>query len=131
MRSLLVALVMALAMCGGPAAVRAGDHLAAAERFLVAWSREDWQGLMAVASPRVPVRIGEHEMTIDLGARTAGAALVLPFRGLATFRMDGEVKGVVVSEITVKVGGEERTGQGALTIERRDGRSRIVRVAVE
>lgn len=59
-------------------------------------------------------------------------AVVFPFRGISTFRMKGEVKGVtLVVEIGLKAGEIKQRGRGTVTLEEKNGEYRVTAVAVE
>ncbi|HET7876391.1 MAG TPA: hypothetical protein VFN71_12805 [Methylomirabilota bacterium] len=113
------------------AAAFAAGHIEASTKFLLAWGKGNWDDLASVAADKVIVTVGGKEATIDVAGKKADAALVFPFKGLSTVRVGGEVKGVTVDEITVKLGGDSKTGKGTLTIEDRGGKAVITRVAVE
>lgn len=127
-----VALVVAILLAAA-AAAEAADQIEAAKKFLIGWGKGNWEDVAAVAAPTVKVSAGGKEATIDVAAKTADAVVVLPFRGLSTVRdaQTLKVTAVTVSEIVVKIGGEETKGQGTLTVEEKDGGFTVSAVAVQ
>jgi hypothetical protein len=122
---------LAAALALAPGAALAAGHIEAAQGFLLAWGKGQWEEMAQVAADKVRVTVGGREGAIDVAGRKADATLVLPFKGLATVREGGAVKAVTVEEITVKVGGEEKKGKAVLAVEDKDGKTRVTRVTVE
>jgi hypothetical protein len=112
-------------------AVEASAHIEAGVKFLTAWGKGDWEGLATVAGEKVTVSVGGKESVIDVTGKKAEAMLVFPFKGLSAVRVEGKVKGVTVDDIAVKVGGEEKKGKGTLTLEEKNGKVMVTKVAVE
>jgi len=108
-----------------------GGPIEASTKFLLAWGKGNWDDLATVATETVTVTVGGKDALIDVVNRKAEVALVFPFRGLSSVRVDGAVTGVAVEEITVRIGSEERKGKGALTIQEKDGKPVISKVSVE
>lgn len=113
----------ALAYGGGP--------IEASTKFLLAWGKGNWDALATVAPEKVTVTVGGKDALIDVVNKKAGVALVFPFRGISSVRVDGAVKGVTIEEITVRIGSEEKKGKGTLTIQAKDGKPVITKVSVE
>ncbi len=105
-------------------------HLRVIYAFLTAWGNENWAEARRVAAEQVWVRIGEKILLLDLPSGQAEVTLVLPFRGISTVRVEGEVKGVTVDEIGLKVGKVEKRGPGTVTLEEKDGEYRVTAVSV-
>lgn len=106
-------------------------HIEAGAQFLTAWGRAAWDDLAQVASGKVSVAVGGKEYAIDPEGKKSDVALVFPFKGLATVREGGKVKAITVSEITVKVGSEEKKGKATLAVEEKDGKVKVTKVSVE
>jgi hypothetical protein len=106
-------------------------HIQAASTFLLAWGKGDWSGAKAVAAEKVTVKMGDKTYVLDVAGRKAEAALVFPFKGISTVRVEGKVKGVTVEEIGVRVGEAEKRGKGALTLGEQAGKFLVTGVAVE
>lgn len=126
-----LAVIMAWALLVPATEAWAGGHIEASHRFLMAWGKSNWEELAAVAGQKVPVATAGKEVLIDVAGRRAGAILLFPFRGLSAVRVDGDVKGVTLEEIAVRLGSEEKKGKGALTLEEKDGRVTVIKVAIE
>jgi hypothetical protein len=77
----------------------------------------------------VTIRVGEKAYMLAPGAGTSDVALVFPFRGLSTVRVEGKVKGITIEEIGLKVGGDELRGPGTLTLQEEAGAYRVVGVS--
>lgn len=107
-----------------------GGHIEASTKFLLAWGKGNWDDLATVATEKVTVTIGGKDALIDANKK-AEVALVFPFRGISSVRVDGAVTGVTVEEITVRIGSEEKKGKGTLTIQEKDGKPVISKVSVE
>lgn len=85
-----------------------------------------------MAAERVRVMLGGKVFLLDLTAGKTDVAVVFPFRGISTFRMKGEVKGVtLVVEIGLKAGEIKQRGRGTVTLEEKNGEYRVTAVAVE
>jgi len=97
-------------------------HIEASTKFLLAWGKGNWDDLATVATETVTVTVGGKDALIDVVDKKAEVALVFPFRGISSVRVDGAVKGVTVEEITVRIGSEEKKAKGALTIQEKDGK---------
>lgn len=106
-------------------------HIQAAQTFLMAWGKGNWDEARTVSAEKVPVKVGDKEFTLDLTGGKAEAVLVFPFRGISTVRVEGKVKGVTVDEIGLKAGETEKRGKGTLTLEEKDGKFVVTAVAVE
>lgn len=106
-------------------------HIRAVQAFLLAWGKERWDEARAVAAERVRVMLGGKVFLLDLTARKTDVAVVFPFRGISTFRMKGEVKGVTLVEIGLKAGEIKQRGRGTVTLEEKNGEYRVTAVAVE
>lgn len=106
-------------------------HIQAAHTFLTAWGKGDWAAAKAVAADKVEVKVGDKAFTLDLGSGKAEAALLFPFKGISTVRVEGKVKGVTLEELAVKLGDAEKRGKGTLTLEEKDGKFVVTAVAVE
>ena len=100
-------------------------HLRVIYAFLTAWGNENWAEARRVAAEQVWVRIGEKILLLDLPSGQAEVTLVLPFQGISTVRVEGEVKGVTVDEIGLKVGKVEKRGPGTVTLEEKGGKYRV------
>jgi hypothetical protein len=122
----LVALLFVL-----PAWAQAPAHIAAAQGFLMAWGKANWDGLKSQSAGKVTVSVGGKDYTLDAEGKQADAQLVLPFRGLSTVREKGKVTGVTVDEMSVRAGGAETKGKGKLTLEEKDGKFIVTGVSVE
>ena len=105
-------------------------HLRVIDAFLTAWGKENWAEARRVAAEQVWVRIGEKILLVDLPSGQAEVALIFPFGGISTVRVEGEVKGVTVEEIGLKVGKIEKRGPGTITLEEKDGEYRVTAVSV-
>lgn len=105
-------------------------HLRVIYAFLTAWGKENWAEARRVAAEQVWVRIGEKILLVDLPSGQAEVALIFPFGGISTVRVEGEVKGVTVDEIGLKVGKVENRGPGTITLEEKDGGYRVTAVSV-
>lgn len=128
--------VIAVSVVGGllllsVAFAQGAGPMEAATQFLLAWGKGNWEDLAAVAAATVTVTVGGKEAVIDVAGKKAEAVLVFPFKGLSAVRVDGAVKAVTVEEITVKMGSEQKTGKGTLTIQDQDGKSVITKVSVD
>ncbi len=125
-----VSVVGGVLMCSAILAHAAG-HIEASTKFLLAWGKGNWNDLATVAAEKVTVTVAGKDAVLDVAGKKAEATLVLPFKGLSTVRVAGAVKGVTVDEITVKMGSEEKKGKGTLTIQEKDGKPVITKVAIE
>ncbi len=105
-------------------------HLRVIDAFLTAWGKENWAEARRVAAEQVWVRIGERILLLDLPSGQAEVALIFPFKGISTVRVGGEVKGVTVDDIGLKVGEVEKRGPGTVTLERKGGEYRVTTVSV-
>jgi hypothetical protein len=105
-------------------------HLRAIYAFLTAWGKENWAEARRVAAEQVWVRIGEKILLVDLPSGQAEVALIFPFGGISTVRVEGDVKGATVDEIGLKVGKVEKRGPGTVTLEEKDGAYRVTAVSV-
>ena len=114
-----------------PVLAQAPPHITAAQEFLLAWGKANWEAVKGQAGAKVTVKVGGTAYTLDAEAKKADAQLVLPFRGLSSIREKGKVTGVTVDEITVKAGGAEKKGKGRLTLEEKDGKFTVTGVTVE
>ncbi len=108
-----------------------GGHIEASTKFLLAWGKGNWDDLATVATEKVTVTVGGKDALIDVVNKKAEVALVFPFRGISSVRVDGAVTGVTIEEITVRIGSEEKKGKGTLTIQEKDGKPVITKVSVE
>ncbi len=106
-------------------------HVKVAYTFLTGWGKGNWDEVKPVAAEQVTVKVGDKAFTLDLAGGKADIALVFPFKGIATVRVEGKVKGVTVEEIGLKTGETEKRGKGALTLEEKDGQFLVTGVAVE
>jgi hypothetical protein len=122
--------VMAL-LATVPVSAQAPPQITAAQEFLRAWGKADWEGMKGQAGAKVTVKVGGTDYTLDTEAKKADAELVLPFRGLSTVREKGKVTSVTVDDITVKAAGAEKKGKGTLTLEEKDGKFTVTGVTVE
>ncbi len=132
--ALLMAIVPSWAQEKTEKLARPGDmpaHVKAAYTFLVAWGKGNWEEAKTVAAEKVTVKVGDKEFTLDLPGGKGEVALVFPFKGISTVRVDGKVKGVTVEEIGLKTGNTEKRGKGTLTLEEKDGKFLVTGVAVE
>jgi hypothetical protein len=111
--------------------VEAASPVDTAAKFLVAWGKGDWVDLATVAAKRVTLRVDGKEFVIDVGARKTDVTLVLPFKGLSTVRTGDKITGVHVADLTVTARGAAKKGQGTLTLEERDGKTTVVKLAVQ
>ena len=112
---------------GGPTP----PHIRAVQTFLLAWGKERWDEVRTVAAERVRVMLGGKVFLLDLTAGKTDVAVVFPFRGISTFRVEGEVKGVTLEEIGLKAGESKKRGPGTVTLEEKNGEYRVTTVAVE
>ena len=108
-----------------------GGPIEASTKFLLAWGKGNWDDLATVATEKVAVTVGGKGALIDVVNKKAEVALVFPFRGISSVRVDGAVTGVTVEEITVRIGSEEKKGKGTLTLQEKDGKPVISKVSVE
>ncbi len=106
------------------------SYVRAVSTFLMAWGKGNWAEARSVAAEQVLVRIGGDVWALDLSAGQAEVALIFPFRGISAVRVEGEVKGVIVDEVGLKVGEVEKRGPGTVTLERKDGEYRVTAVSV-
>ncbi len=83
-----------------------------------------------VAAEQVWVRMGDKVWALDLSAGQAEVALIFPFRRISTARVGGEVKGVILDEIGLKVGEVEKRGPGTITLEGKEGEYRVTAVSI-
>ncbi len=113
------------------ASAQAPPHIQAAQEFLLAWGKGDWEAARAQAADKVTVKVGGADYTLDVAAKKAALELILPFRGLSTVRVEGKVKGLTVEEIAVKVGGAVKKGKGTVTLQEKEGKFTVTSVAVE
>lgn len=58
-------------------------------------------------------------------------ALVFPFRGISSVRVEGKVRGATVDEIGLKIGDFETRTPGTVTLDEEDGTFRVIAVSVE
>lgn len=128
-KTVAVSLVVLLSV--GPVLAQVPSQIQTALEFLRAWGKGDWQAARAQSRGKVTVKVGGADYTLDAEAGKTDVQLVLPFRGFSTVRVQGEVKGVTVEEITVKAGGTEKKGKGTLTLEEKDGKFTVTSVAIE
>jgi len=103
----------------------------AAYTFLLAWAKGEWDVAKTVATETVALKVGGKEYAVDVGRGKAEALVVLPFKGISTVRQNGEVKGVTVDELTLKVGETERRGKGMVTLQKNDGQFLVSGLTVE
>lgn len=127
----IVALSLVAVLGVTPALAQAPPHIMAAQDFLVAWGKGNWDTLKAGSAGTVMVKVGGAEYALDVEAEKADAQLVLPFRGLSTVREQGKVTGVTVDQMTVKAAGAEKTGKGMVTLEEKDGKFMVTGVTLE
>ncbi|MBI2563489.1 MAG: hypothetical protein HYW08_14110 [candidate division NC10 bacterium] len=106
----------------------APEPIALAQTFLLAWGHERWDELKTVAGEQVTIRVGDKAYTLQPGAPSE-VKLVFPFSGLSTMRVAGEVKGVAIEVLAVKVGDNEVRGSGTLTYQEKDGAFRVIGVS--
>lgn len=106
-------------------------QIQAAQTFLLAWGKGNWDEAKAVAAEKVTVKVGDKTFTLDPAGGKAEAMLVFPFKGISTVRVEGKVKGVTVDELGVKAGDAETRGKGTLTLEEKEGKFLVTAVAVE
>jgi len=71
-----------------------GGHIEASTKFLLAWGKGNWDDLATVATEKVTVTVGGKDALIDIANKKAEVALVFPFRGISSVRVDGAVTGV-------------------------------------
>jgi hypothetical protein len=128
-KTLTLSLVVLLAAV--PVWAQAPSHITAAQGFLMAWGKGNWDGVKSQTAGKVTVNVGGTEYALDADAKKGDVQLVLPFRGLSTVREKGKVTGVTVDEITVKAGGAEKKGKGKLTLEEQGGKFILTGVSVE
>ena len=114
-----------------PVLAQVPPHIRAAQEFLLAWGKSNWDAMKDQAVAKVTVKVGGTDYSLGAEAKRADAQLVLPFRGLSSVREKGKVTGVTVEEMTVKAGGAEKKGKGTLTIEEKDGKFTVTGVTVE
>lgn len=127
-----IAALSLVALLGSvPILAQVPPHITAAQDFLLAWGKANWDAVKSQAGSKVTVKIGGTEYTLDAEAKKADAQLLLPFRGLSSVREKGKVTGVTVDEMTVKAGGAEKKGKGRLTLEEKDGKFAVTGVTVE
>jgi hypothetical protein len=105
------------------------DHIHAAQKFLTAWGRGQWEELRDVAANEVTIRIGDRAYVLAPGAAKSDVMLVFPYRGLSTVRVDGKVKGITVEDLGLQVGHEQVRGTGTLTLQEDGGSFRVVGVS--
>ncbi|MFI5340168.1 MAG: hypothetical protein ACHQ7N_10060 [Candidatus Methylomirabilales bacterium] len=127
-----IAVLSLVALLGAvPVLAQAPPHITAAQEFLLAWGKSNWDAVKGQTVAKVTVKVGGTDYSLEAEAKKAGAQLVLPFRGLSSVREKGKVTGVTVEEMTVKAGGAEKKGKGTLTIEEKDGKFTVTGVTVE
>ena len=127
----ILAVSLAAVLSVASASAQAPPHIRAAQEFLLAWGKGNWDAVRAQAADKVTVRVGGAGYTLDVAGKKAAVELILPFRGLSTVRVQGKVKGVTVEEIAVKAGGAPKKGKGTVTLEEKEGRFTVTSVAVE
>lgn len=135
MLGVLVALVFA-AVAGAEQATptteaaSASQPIQIAHTFLVSWGHERWDELKTVAGDEVTIRVADKVYSLKPGAETASEVkLMFPFRGLSTVRANGEVKGIAIQDLVLKVGDSEVRGSGTLTLQEQGGELRVVGVS--
>ena len=126
----LAALTLSAAAAGADEAKPAPPHIAAVQTFLVAWGHERWDDLRGVAADSVTVQVADRSATVEPGARSAGARVVLPFRGLSTVRDGAGITGVTVDSLAVRIGDQETRGAATVTLKEEGGQFRVVAVSV-
>src|SRR5574337_568354 len=126
----IVALSLVALFVAVPVWAQAPSHITAAQGFLMAWGKANWDGLKSQSAGKVTVNVGGTDYALDAEGQKADVQLVLPFRGLSTVREKGKVTGVTVDEITVKAGGAEKKGKGKLTLEEQGGKFIVTGVNV-
>ena len=127
----LIALI-AVPVAGGAADPKSGPaHITTTQRFLMAWSHEQWDELRAVSADSVSVKIGDKTFALNPVAQKSDVALVLPFRGLSTVRSGMEVKGVTVGELHVRAGGQDTQGAAMVALTEQEGDFRVVGVSLD
>ncbi len=130
-------LVLAAVIVLSPIAARAEEpkgspaHIAAAHAFLMAWGHEQWDQMKGVAADAVPVKLGDKTFRLEPAAGKSEVTMQFPFRGLSTVRNGTEVKGVTVSELAVRVDGQEMRGPATMMLKEDAGQFRVIGVAVD
>jgi hypothetical protein len=127
----IVALLLMALLGVTPALAQVPPHITAAQEFLLAWGKGNWDAVKGQAAGKVTVKVGGTDYTLDAEAKKADAQLVLPFRSLSSIREKEKVTGVTVDEMTVKAGGTEKKGKGTLTLDEKDGKFIVTGVTVE
>jgi hypothetical protein len=107
----------------------AAEPIQLAQTFLTAWGHERWDELKTVAGEQVTIHAGGKTYTLQPGAASE-VTLLFPFSGLSTVRVNGDVKGVAIEVLGVKVGENEVRGSGTLTYQEKDGAFKVIGVSI-
>ena len=104
-------------------------HVRTAHTFLMAWGNQRWDELRTVAADEVTVRVRDKVFKLEPAAQKSEVTLVFPFRGLSTIRADGQVKGITVEELGLKVGDSDTRGPGTIMLKEQNGEFRVIGVS--
>jgi hypothetical protein len=106
------------------------SHIVTAHMFLMAWGHQQWDQMHEVGADQIPVNVGDTRFMVEPGAKKSEVAMVFPFRGLSSVRVNGIVKSVSVDELGLRAGMGETRGPATIALEEHANGFRVVAVSV-
>jgi hypothetical protein len=89
-----------------------------------------WADLKETAGDKIALKIAGADHDIDVAGKKSDVRL-LKFQKISSWREGKEVKGVLVDVLQFKVGKEEHTGKGKVSMAEKDGKWTVTSVETE